>query len=257
MSTAVRNPAPTSQQKRSDQSQQFKLLQLALGDVVIDPALPYASQVARVLRAAILSLRLMPGTPLSEIVIAEALGLSRTPIREALKDLSAEQLLDIYPQAGTVVAPIRLRLVEQGAFVRSAIESANLVDLVKVLDSVGQQRIQSLLDRQAHALSKFDRAQFFVFDEAMHQLFFELTDRLPIWDIVQQCKQHVDRARQLLIRDDQESIHRAYGQHLKITGALFAGEAARVVLEMQQHVMQIPQAVLEYASKMESNLIVK
>ena len=86
--------------KRGDQALQTKLLRRALAGFSVDAKLPYTPQIVQALHAAILTLKLMPDTPLSEAAVSEVLGLSRTPIREALKDLSSENLLEIFPQAG-------------------------------------------------------------------------------------------------------------------------------------------------------------
>lgn len=224
------------------------MLEEALHGVQIDAALPYMPQIFRALKGAIMSVRLMPGTPLSEAAIAETLGLSRTPVREALKHLSSENLLDIFPQAGTVVSPIRVKLIEQGSFVRGALETANLVELAQTLDAIGKKRIEKVLDLQKHAIQKKDYTEFFLHDEAMHMLFFELTDRLPIWELVNQGKQHVDRARQLIVREVKESNTQAFEDHLRIVNALFANDQAALREALRQHFALLKESVLQYAN---------
>ena len=239
--------------KRSEQVEQVRLLRHALEGVAIDPALPYTAQVVRALKAAILSLRLMPRTPLSEVAIAEVLGMSRTPVREALKELSGEHLLDIFPQAGTVVSPIRMSLIERGIFVRDALEGANLIDLMRMLDSAGRARIQQVLRAQHRAIAAGDCETFFQRDETLHRLLFELTGRLPIWNIVNQAKQHVDRARLLLTKHNFDICQRAYGEHLDIMQALFACDEAVLRRTLRHHVTNVTDAVLEYAKRTQSD----
>lgn len=71
------------------------------------------SRVIVELRGRIISGELAPGTSLSEIVLAEAFGVSRTPVREALKQLQTEGLVDIRPRVGTfVAAPSRQEITE-------------------------------------------------------------------------------------------------------------------------------------------------
>lgn len=249
MPTATTRPKLLRAPKRSEQVEQVRLLGQALAGVVIDPALPYTAQVFRALKEAILSLRLLPRTPLSEAAISEVLGLSRTPVREALKDLSGEHLIDIYPQAGTVVAPIRMRLIGQGVFVRDALESANLLDLARMLDAAGRRRIQALLDAQERALKTGDYAEFFQKDETLHRLLFELTDRLPVWVMVNQAKQHVDRARLLVTKDNFQICQRAYNEHLEIVKALFSGDEVVLRAALRQHVTNVTDLVLEYVNR--------
>ena len=73
--------------------------------------------------------KLPPGTALSEAAISASIQVSRTPVREALAQLADEQLVQIYRQVGTIVAPVRTSLIEEGRFVRSTLECANHVQL--------------------------------------------------------------------------------------------------------------------------------
>lgn len=243
--------------RRAEQLEQVTLLRAALADVVIDPSLPYTPQVFRALKAAILSVRLLPGTPLSEVAIAEVLGMSRTPVREALKELSTESLLDIFPQAGTVVSPIRMALIEHGCFVRDALEGTNLLDVMCALDATGRKRIRRILDAQAQVLAGEDFAAFFVQDEALHRLMFELSGRLPVWTLVNQAKQHVDRARLLLTRDNMAICRRAYDEHLVIVRALFDHDEAALRAALHGHVMSVADSVLEYTSRTHSTYFIR
>jgi len=256
MPTTAPRAKPLRAPKRTEQVEQVRLLRDALAGVAIDPSLPYTAQVFRALKEAILSLRLLPRTPLSEVAISEVLGLSRTPVREALKDLSAENLIDIYPQAGTVVAPIRMKLIEHGVFVRDALESANLLDLMRRLDAAGRAGIERQLDAQKQAIATLDYSEFLLHDESLHRLFFELTDRLPVWVIVSQAKQHVDRARRVLTKDNFAICQRAYAEHLNIVRALFEGDEAVLRGSLHQHVVDVTSAVLDYADRTHSNSFV-
>jgi DNA-binding GntR family transcriptional regulator len=74
------------------------------------------------LRQAILSTRLLPGTPISENELAAAVGVSRTPIREAIRRLAEERLVEVTPQLGTIVARIDPARARQAVFVRQTIE---------------------------------------------------------------------------------------------------------------------------------------
>jgi GntR family transcriptional regulator, rspAB operon transcriptional repressor len=74
------------------------------------------------LRDEILSGRMRPGQALSENEIAQRLGVSRTPVREAIIRLESEGLLEVRPQVGTTVSPIDVDAVADVQFLREAIE---------------------------------------------------------------------------------------------------------------------------------------
>ncbi|HEY0918754.1 GntR family transcriptional regulator, partial [Devosia sp.] len=65
---------------------------------------------------------LRPLEPIREAELSERLGVSRTPVREALLRLASLGLVDIYPQSGTRVAPIRLEKVRAAQLIREAVE---------------------------------------------------------------------------------------------------------------------------------------
>jgi len=81
-------------------------------------------QIYERLRRAITTLELAPSESVSEKDLAQKLGVSRTPVREALIRLADEGLIDVLPQRGTFVAPIRLQDVEDAQFIREALEVA-------------------------------------------------------------------------------------------------------------------------------------
>ena len=72
----------------------------------------------RVLKENILRLELEPGSKVSENELAAQLGLSRTPVREALMALAKVRLVEVYPQRGSEVARIDYDLVEESCFMR-------------------------------------------------------------------------------------------------------------------------------------------
>src|SRR6185312_11884939 len=70
----------------------------------------------------ILTFDLKPFDGISEGALAEQMGVSRTPVREALARLAKLQLVDIYPQRGTVIAPLRVADLKRSQFLRESLE---------------------------------------------------------------------------------------------------------------------------------------
>ena len=85
--------------------------------------------VLRLLRTNIKTLELVPGSQISENELSSILGISRTPIREALAELSRFRLVEVVPQKKTTVALIDYSLVEEANFMRYTLETA-LMELV-------------------------------------------------------------------------------------------------------------------------------
>lgn len=87
----------------------------------------------RILRKSIMMLNLEPGEALSEGELSEVLGMSRTPVHEALILLKNEGLVDILPQRGSKVSCISLNQVKEGYFMRQILEAAIITDIAGTL----------------------------------------------------------------------------------------------------------------------------
>jgi DNA-binding GntR family transcriptional regulator len=96
-----------------------------------------SDRATNAIRELIVSLELAPGSPVSERELMERLGLGRTPVREALRTLAQEKLVEVYPRRGIVVSPVDVgdlaalseaRIVLEGFAARLAAERANADD---------------------------------------------------------------------------------------------------------------------------------
>ena len=87
----------------------------------------------RTLRENIIQLELAPGSMVSENELAGELGLSRTPVREALMELSKVRLVEVYPQRGSAVSLIDYEMVEEACFMRRVLECAVVKEACKMI----------------------------------------------------------------------------------------------------------------------------
>lgn len=150
------------------------------------------------LKSQILSLKLKPGTIISETTLSERYNLSRTPIRDVLKQLSSEGYIDIYPQKGSIVSYIDLESVEQIIYLRSTLEKELIKDLLTNMPLKGQHELNSLLAQQKECIQgEYDFERFMQLDDAFHKLLFCLAGRLFLWNLIQQFNVHYMRYRKL------------------------------------------------------------
>lgn len=218
-------------------------LENALRPLSNDPNQSCSNQVLEVLRDAIICARLLPGTPLSEVAIAKILGVSRTPVREALRQLAQEDLVRVYPQAATVVSPLNIRFMMQGCFIRRSLESANVEELAGEISTRDLRELTRLVEAQGEAIRNGPAGEFFRLDEAMHQQLFEIADRSLAWSHIQQVKQHFDRVRWLVNRDPGHA-ERAYQEHLLILERMKAGDGLGAAKAMFDHINAISSDLL-------------
>ena len=88
----------------------------------VDRARSLREQIYGIVRRLILTCEFAPGSVIDEKAIALDLGVSRTPVREAVKKLSDENLVEVQAQAATVVAPIDRKLIHESFLIRRALE---------------------------------------------------------------------------------------------------------------------------------------
>jgi DNA-binding GntR family transcriptional regulator len=218
---------------------QEEMLASALQTFRLDPQISYTGQVEHALRDAIVRGRLLPGTILSEAAISTALGISRTPAREALALLADEQLVLIYPQVKTVVAPVRRSLIDEGRFVRSTLECANHAELVTTITEQQLETLAAQIAAQRKAAKAGDVVGFFTLDETMHRTMFEFAGRAHVWTMLQGVKRHFDRVRWLLLERVTYHARRAEEEHEAIMDRLRARDAVGLTQATSHHINAI------------------
>ena len=209
---------------------------IVFAGAALDPRQSYSDQIEARLREAILAGTLPPGATLSEATVALAVGVSRQPVREALRQLAQESLVDVYPQVGTVVAPVRVTLIHEGRFIRRALEAANLAELVRTITPAQVAELKEILAAQRGAVDAGRPDEFFRLDEKMHSRFFAFTGRERVWTLVAGVKVHLDRVRYLLLDRVAKHAARALREHQALVSRLAAHDIAGVAKLINQHV---------------------
>ncbi len=200
------------------------------------------AQVYEHLRREILEMRLLPRTSLSEAEIAIALGVSRTPAREALIRLSEEGLVKVYPQAGTIVAPISIAEVMTAQFVREALECAAISLAAKRITDEQILKLRGLLGRQDAYRQSGEPELFFKADEDFHQALMTVAGHATAWSIVANAKAQLDRVRRVAMRAPLK-LDAILAEHRAILDAVIARDARKAEAQLRSHVRGIFQTV--------------
>lgn len=166
-----------------------------------NPAESYSDFAYRILKKNIMEFTLLPRTLLVESELANILGISRTPIHEAVLRLSAEGLIDIIPRKESRISPISVAAVNEGLFARSCIEPQIMKNAP---NNVSPDYVKLLLDNlnnQAQVLddSYESRLRFSELDDEFHRLFYVATGKLRTYEMMKQITLQYDRVRMLIV----------------------------------------------------------
>ncbi|MBC2836563.1 GntR family transcriptional regulator [Paragemmobacter straminiformis] len=195
-------------------------------------------KVYQTLREAILSLAYRPGEILRKPEICEALGVSRSPVADAVARLAAEGLVDVVPQAGTFVARFSMEEIREGAFLREAIESAAIERLAEVITDDQLTQLRRNITVQAALVADGDIPGFYQMDAAMHEMLLSFTGFRKLAQVSETAWLHVNRARQLILPVPGR-ISATVEEHRAILAALEARDPEAARRAVRLHLRQL------------------
>jgi DNA-binding GntR family transcriptional regulator len=195
-------------------------------------------RVYQTLREAILSLAYRPGEILRKPEICEALGVSRSPVADAVARLATEGLVDVVPQAGTFVARFSMEEIREGAFLREAIEVAAVERVAETITEDQLTQLRRNLTVQAALIAYGDVPGFYQMDAAMHELILSFTGFRRLSQVSETAWLHVNRARQLILPVPGR-ISATLDEHRAILAALEARDPAAARLATRHHLRQL------------------
>jgi GntR family transcriptional regulator, rspAB operon transcriptional repressor len=190
-------------------------------------------------REAITTAGLAPGRRLSENELAGELGVSRTPIREALALLREERLVAIVPQLGTFVTRISTRAVADAAFVREALECSAVKLAAERIDADALEGLQANLAAQEQARDAGDVAAFDGLDDALHRALCEASGHGIAWTLAHRANGQLDRVRRLSLREP-GYLAEMVAEHGDVLTALGAGDAEAAERTLRHHLRMVP-----------------
>ncbi len=190
------------------------------------------------IREAIMELNFLPGEIIRKHDICNALGVSRSPVSEALAKLRNEGLVEVVPQSGTFVSRFSLQDIKEGAFLREAIELA----CIEILASnISEQQLMDLnrnLKLQKVLAESDDYRGFYQLDAKMHGMIMDFTGYKNLAKVTKTGWVQVDRARQLLLPVDGR-LQKAFQEHRAVIKALEQNDVALAREKMRTHLNQL------------------
>lgn len=201
-------------------------------------ALESAREIAyQILWGRIVTMELKPGDPLNDRQLAREMGISRTPVREALIMLNIAHMVVIKPQSGTYVAPIDLKLMRMEQFARFTLEKEMLAHVCRHCGpshlAAYRANIREYEAAAAAPVTPLKNSHMLEIDNRFHRLAFEFCGMEDHFDHMLSTFKHIERLRLFsLMLEENFSVP---GQHGKIVDALEAGDLEALERALREH----------------------
>ena len=219
-----------------------------LEPITIDSYQPLRETVCEALRDAIRRGVLEPGERLMEVQLAEELGISRTPVREAIRKLEQEGYVIMMPRRGTYVSSVSVRDVKEIFEIRSALESLSTGLATMRIEPEELDKLRALLTEIEGHIQRRDIDKIVETDIEFHGLLYQVSRNDRLVTIISNLKEQLARFRTLSMSYPgrlQETLQ----EHRAMVEAIAAGdvEAARDAAE--RHMEQAEETLLKAMRK--------
>jgi DNA-binding GntR family transcriptional regulator len=184
-------------------------------------------RVYSLLRDAIVSSEFHPGQRLSEKDLANRLGVSRTPIREAL-----------VPQLGTYVSRISHQAISDAQFVRESLECAAVRVATEQAGEEDLAALDAIVRSQHEAYRSQDIDRFYFFDDELHRTLCDLSSHGIAWSLSQRASGHLNRIRRLSMTLP-DYVHEMIEEHETVVGAVRRRQPEEAEQALREHLRMV------------------
>lgn len=197
--------------------------------------LPLRDVVFQTLRQAILRGELKPGERLMEIHLAQKLGVSRTPVREAIRKLELEGLVFMIPRKGAVVAEITISDLEDVLEVRMALEELAVKNACRRITQEQLQELEDLAEKFHQSLMGDDVGACAEADMLFHDAIYEATGNHRLIQILNNLREQMYRYRMEYLKD-KHTYTQLLREHDEIVAALKKHDEQEALKCISRHV---------------------
>jgi DNA-binding GntR family transcriptional regulator len=202
---------------------------------------PLADRAYYAIRELIVSLELRPGSVVNERELMERLELGRTPIREAVRRLAQEQLVEVFPRRGTFVTTVEIRDLASICDVRSALEAhAARIAAERASDSDREELANLIAELDAGA--DYDDRALMAFDERIHRAVYRATHNQFLVATLEEYYLLALRIWFLALEQPRE-LEQAVLEHRALLEAILAGDGVEAERIMRDHVDNFETAI--------------
>jgi Transcriptional regulators len=210
--------------------------------------LPLRDVVFNTLRQAILKGELKPGERLMEIQLANRLGVSRTPIREAIRKLELEGLVLMIPRKGAEVAQITIKNLQDVLQVRGALEQLAIQIVCKNITEEGIAELKKANKEFEKAIKQGDLTVITDADVEFHEIIYNATNNTRLINILNNLREQMYRYRVEYLKD-RNSHAKLVEEHELIIAQLSSGDEIGAVKTILTHIENQTITVMKYLAE--------
>ncbi len=204
----------------------------------LSPEMSFREKAYLHIKEDIINCKFLPGSVLNEKELVVGLGISRTPIREALNRLEQEGLVRIVPQRGVFVTNITLKMTLELYQVREVLEPF-IVRLATPL--VSEERLREFQSAFAAITEDTSKEDLIALDQQFHFYLAEACGNGFLTQLTENIRAQINRSRLLSCRDS-ESLIRGREEHLAIIATLLERDVEKAAAAMHEHLVRSRQS---------------
>ncbi len=213
-------------------------------NMMINEYLPLREVVFNTLRDDILRGELEPGERLMEIHLAEKLGVSRTPVREAIRKLELEGLVKMIPRRGAVVASITISDLEDVLEVRKVLEQLTVKLACEKITDEEIALLKKYHEEFAKAINTNDLTSLAEKDVSFHDVIYNASRNNRLIQILNNLREQMYRYRLEYIKDRQKR-KLLVSEHEKILNAVMNRDSTTAEAAIDAHIANQEKTIIE------------
>jgi len=188
---------------------------------------------------------------LVETRVAEELGVSRTPVREAIHRLESEGLIVLHPQKGLMVSEVSIEDVEEIEGIRMILERFAARLAAKRIKDEELRRLEECLNQSEESMKKGDIDKVLKINTKFHNLINSISGSKRLQDLIRQHSDYILRFRRAALCTEGHA-EQALSEHRRILEALKKRDPDKVETLMSEHIVENKKVVRKWAEQQEN-----
>ncbi len=194
-----------------------------------------------------------PGTRMMEVELADEMGVSRTPVREAIRKLEKEGLVTIEPRRGAYASDISAKEMVDILEVRQDLEGMAAGIAAQKITEEGKEELERLVQVYKESVEKEDIEEIIANDEAFHKYIVSLSGNKTLIKMVSQVQELVLRFRYIYY-EDFSRFRNQPTEHQAIVDAILSGSSSSARINAEEHLARLKDFVIKEGNKLNKHL---